>query len=92
MSRKRPQLRGEQIVRLLERLGYHLVGKKGGSHRKHRKKITRKPRSPDRYYLFGRTDSGRYLFVVFQYKGLGIIRPISARDMTPQEHAFYERP
>jgi uncharacterized DUF497 family protein len=57
-----------------------------------RKKITRKPRSPDRYYLFGRTDSGRYLFVVFQYKGLGIIRPISARDMTPQERAFYERP
>ncbi len=26
MSRQRPQLRGEQIVRLLERLGYHLVG------------------------------------------------------------------
>ncbi len=34
MSRKRPQLRGEQIVRLLERLGYQVVGKKGGSHRK----------------------------------------------------------
>jgi predicted RNA binding protein YcfA (HicA-like mRNA interferase family) len=40
MSRKRPQLRGEQIVRLLERLGYHLVGKKGGSHRKLRTVIS----------------------------------------------------
>lgn len=56
------------------------------------KKITRKPRSPDRYYLFGQTDGGRYLFIVFQYKGFGIIRPISARDMNPHERAFYERP
>lgn len=39
MSRKRPQLRGEQIVKLLERLGYQQVGKKGGSHRKMRKVI-----------------------------------------------------
>jgi predicted RNA binding protein YcfA (HicA-like mRNA interferase family) len=39
MFRKRPQLRGEQIVKLLERLGYHRVGKKGGSHRKMRKVI-----------------------------------------------------
>lgn len=57
-----------------------------------RKKITRKPRSHDRYYLFGQTDGGRCLFIVFQYKGFGIIRPISARDMNPQERAFYERP
>ncbi|MCL6642461.1 MAG: type II toxin-antitoxin system HicA family toxin [Candidatus Bipolaricaulota bacterium] len=40
MSRKRPQLRGEQIVRLLERLGYQQVGKKGGSHRKLRTVIS----------------------------------------------------
>ncbi|MEM2001827.1 MAG: type II toxin-antitoxin system HicA family toxin [Candidatus Caldarchaeum sp.] len=39
MSRKRPQLRGEQIVALLERLGYQRVGRKGGSHRKLRKVI-----------------------------------------------------
>ncbi len=39
MPHKRPQLRGEQIVRLLERLGYHRVGKKGGSHRKLRRVI-----------------------------------------------------
>lgn len=40
MSLRRPQLRAEQIVRLLERLGYRQVGKKGGSHRKMRKVIT----------------------------------------------------
>ena len=39
MSHKRPQLRGEQIITLLERLGYQRVGKKGGSHRKLRKVI-----------------------------------------------------
>ncbi len=55
-------------------------------------KITQKPKSEDRYYLFGRTDGGRYLFIVFQYKGFGIIRPISARDMDKDERRFYERP
>lgn len=36
MFRKRPQLRGEQIVKLLERLGYQRADKRGGSHRKMR--------------------------------------------------------
>ncbi len=39
MSPRRPQLRSEQILKLLERLGYQPVGKKGGSHRKMRKVI-----------------------------------------------------
>lgn len=50
----------------------------------------RKPHASDRYYLYGKTDGGRYLFVVFQYKGFGIIRPISAREMTRGELTKYE--
>ncbi len=57
----------------------------------HPRKITKKPQSEDRYYLFGRTDRGRYLFIVSQYKGFGIVRPISARDMDRKERAFYEK-
>lgn len=43
------------------------------------------------YYLFGRTDAGRYLFVVFVYEGNGWARPVSARDMTRPERRLYER-
>lgn len=56
-----------------------------------RHKIAKKPKSQDRYYLWGRTDGGRRLFIVFQYRGLGIIRPISARDMDKGERAFYDK-
>lgn len=50
----------------------------------------------DRYALFGRTEEGRYLFVVFQYKGRAtkgnydIVRIISARDMIAAEKKFYQ--
>ncbi|OGF52981.1 MAG: hypothetical protein A2Z21_08435 [Candidatus Fraserbacteria bacterium RBG_16_55_9] len=57
-----------------------------------RRKITKKPGSQDRFYLFSKTDGGRHLFIVFQYKGLGIVRPISARDMDKRERKFYENP
>ena len=43
----------------------------------------RKPRSVDRWYLFGRTDGGRALFVVYQDKGENLIRPITAYDLSP---------
>ncbi|MDQ7827254.1 MAG: BrnT family toxin [Candidatus Eremiobacteraeota bacterium] len=46
-----------------------------------------------RYALFGRTEEGRYLFVVFHYKGrlpdYDIVRVISARGMTAAEKKFY---
>lgn len=42
----------------------------------------RKPKSVDRWYLFGRTDGGRALFVVYQKRG-DIVRPITAYDLPP---------
>jgi uncharacterized DUF497 family protein len=41
----------------------------------------RKPRSADRWYLFGRTDGGRALFVVYQNRGSDLVRPITAYDL-----------
>ncbi|MBI3909959.1 MAG: BrnT family toxin [Armatimonadetes bacterium] len=41
-----------------------------------------------RYYVLGRTDRGRRLFVVFTPRG-GKIRVISTRDMTKRERAWY---
>ena len=41
-----------------------------------------------RYYVLGRTDQGRRLFVVFTPRR-GKIRVISAREMTMRERAFY---
>jgi len=43
---------------------------------------------PDRKLLLGYSDVGRYLFIVFQEKSKGIIRPIHCRDMTKQERNF----
>ncbi|MDQ7822284.1 MAG: BrnT family toxin [Candidatus Eremiobacteraeota bacterium] len=49
----------------------------------------------ERYALFGRTEEGKYLFVVFQYKGrvskgsYDVIRIISAREMTKVHRKFY---
>ena len=41
-----------------------------------------------RYYVLGRTDRGRRLFVVFTPRK-DKLRVISAREMTKQERAFY---
>jgi uncharacterized DUF497 family protein len=46
----------------------------------------------ERYLLYGITDSGRYLFVVFQIKthvGKKLVRVISARNMTKKEKSYY---
>jgi uncharacterized DUF497 family protein len=43
----------------------------------------RKPRSVDRWYLFGRTDGGRALFVVYQSFGRDEVRTITAYDLPP---------
>lgn len=39
----------------------------------------------------GRTDNGRYLFVVFALKPGGTIRVITARDMSTSEKRYYRR-
>ncbi len=42
----------------------------------------------DRKVILGYSDSGRYLFISYQEKQNGIIRPIHCRDMTIQERLF----
>lgn len=34
----------------------------------------------DRYRIRGKTDGGRKLFIIIQYKGANVIRPITAYD------------
>jgi len=49
-----------------------------------------KQRSEERYYALGRTDSGRYLFIVLTTRA-NLIRVISARDMTQSERRQYQK-
>ncbi|MBI4573504.1 MAG: BrnT family toxin [candidate division NC10 bacterium] len=44
-----------------------------------------------RYQAAGMTDDGRYLLVHFRYLGSGVVRPITARDMTLKERRRYGR-
>lgn len=43
-----------------------------------------------RYYVYGVTERGRYLFTVFAVKGAGVIRVITARSMNKREKAYYK--
>lgn len=43
-----------------------------------------------KYLLYGRSESGRYLFVVFVWEAQSV-KVITARDMTPKERRFYGR-
>ena len=43
------------------------------------------------HYIYGQTDAGRYLFVVYLYLGNGKARIVSARDMTKKEKNLYLR-
>jgi hypothetical protein len=43
----------------------------------------------DLYYAYGRTDGGRYVFVVFIYKRTREALIISARDMDRKERKYY---
>ncbi len=43
----------------------------------------------NRYYVLGRTDNGRLLFIVFTIRK-NLIRVISARDMSHKERRFYK--
>ncbi|MBU0693466.1 MAG: BrnT family toxin [Candidatus Omnitrophica bacterium] len=45
----------------------------------------------NKYIIYGRSDSGRYLFMVTIYKGDGTIRAVTARDMTNSERRLYNR-
>lgn len=43
-----------------------------------------------RYLAYGTTVDSRYLTVIFLYKGRGISRVITARDMTKRERRLYK--
>ena len=45
----------------------------------------------NKYYVFGITNEGRYLFIVFAVKDKGIIRAITARNMTRAERKLYNK-
>ena len=44
-----------------------------------------------RYMAYGTAASGRYLFVVIDRRDDGIVRVITARDMTPGEKSAYKQ-
>ena len=46
--------------------------------------------SSGKYLLYGRSESGRYLFIVFAWKEHKV-KVITARDMTPTERRYYQR-
>ena len=52
--------------------------------------IVRKARE-NKYYAFGQTDDGRYLFIVFVWRPNRVIRVITARDMDDSERFGYRR-
>ena len=43
----------------------------------------------DRFILLGQSDGGRYLFIIYQEKPNGVIRPIHARETEKDEITFY---
>ena len=43
------------------------------------------------YAAFGRTIGGRLLVIVFEWKGAGLVRPITGWDMDDTERRYYER-
>ena len=43
----------------------------------------------DLYFSYGRTNAGRYIFIVFVWKHEDAVLVISAREMTPRERRYY---
>jgi len=48
-------------------------------------------REENKYCVFGVTNGGRYLFIVFVVKGMELIRVITARNMTKAEKGLYNK-
>lgn len=43
------------------------------------------------YLAYGQTMDGRYALAVFQHKGQGVVRPITARPLTQKEKKMLRR-
>ncbi len=48
-------------------------------------------RKENKYCVFGISNGGRYLFIVFVVKGIGLIRVITARNMIKTEKILYNK-
>ena len=44
-----------------------------------------------RYFVLGRSGTGRYLAAVIEKLGAGMVRVVTARDMSPAERRRYAR-
>jgi len=58
---------------------------------KYKKAQKGKFKGEDLYYAYGRTDVGRYLFIVFIYKRTRDALIVSARDMNAKERKGYAK-
>lgn len=47
--------------------------------------------APNRFRVLGRTAAGRYLLIIYERRGRGVIRPFTGRDMRPHERQQYDR-
>lgn len=45
----------------------------------------------NRYFALGKTQSGRYLTIIFEYLGQNKAKVITARAMSQAERGFYKR-
>lgn len=45
----------------------------------------------NKYYAFGQTEDGRYLFIVFVWKPNRVIRVVTARDMDDSERFGFRK-
>jgi hypothetical protein len=43
------------------------------------------------HYVFGKTDAGRFLFVVVRFLRAGEVKLITAREMNPWERNYYKK-
>lgn len=53
--------------------------------------LKRKGKGDKIYYMLGKTDSGRYLFIVLRDLERAVARVITARDMSGSEKRLYKR-
>ena len=53
--------------------------------------FARKGRGEERYYVYGQTESGRYLTVIADHEGEGWFFVVTARDMTSEERRGYRK-
>ena len=82
--------RFEWDIRNVRHIGRHGVKPDEAEEAFQNEPVFRKGRSGF-HILYGRTEEGRYLFVVYVRKSGGVIRIVTTRNMTPTERRYYRR-